>query len=66
MTSQELLRAERDGAEILHNGAPVVYAPRMKNDRAPWVIRTDGRTYRYPASACQSWHPERVEGHRAV
>jgi hypothetical protein len=57
VTSQELIRAYRAGAEILHNGAPVSYRPRFKNDRTPWLW-TDGRTEcRYPASGCQAYTP---------
>jgi hypothetical protein len=59
--SQELLRAQRAGAEILHNGAPVVHRPRRPGDREPWLW-TDGRTqHRYPASACQAYTPNDEE-----
>lgn len=61
MTSQELIRAQRAGAEILHNGAPVSYRPRHANDRKPWAW-SDGRTQvRYPASACQVYAQQKED-----
>lgn len=54
-TSRELLAAREKGAEILHNGAPVVYLPRRPGDRKPWVHRG----YRYTAAQCQVYWPTR-------
>lgn len=62
MNSDQLLAAQRKGAEILHNGAPVSYHPRWKWDRRPWRFH-DGfsPTTHYPASACQAYFPPRKE-----
>ncbi|MFD6361232.1 hypothetical protein ACFWFX_15440 [Streptomyces roseolus] len=57
MTSQELIRAQRAGAKILHNGAPVHYRPRGKGDREPWVFYNGREEVRYPASGCQAVYP---------
>lgn len=61
MNTIQLIRAQRAGAEILHNGAPVQYRPRHPHDRKPWLW-TDGRTeFRYPAAQCQAYHPTEEE-----
>ncbi|WNI28603.1 hypothetical protein [Streptomyces sp. ITFR-6] len=57
MTTAQLIRAQRAGAEILHNGAPVRYAPLHAGDRTPWLY-TDGRTEsRYTANQCTAHVP---------
>jgi hypothetical protein len=46
-SSRQLLAAEAKGAEILHNGAPVVHWPRGKGDREPYHVRdASGRCMR--------------------
>lgn len=52
-TTSELLKEQRAGAEILHNGAPVEYAPRQKGDRQPWIYSGDGA--RYTAAQCHAY-----------
>ncbi|MEV6684401.1 hypothetical protein AB0N28_03495 [Streptomyces sp. NPDC051130] len=56
-SSRQLLAAEAKGAEILHNGAPVIHWPRGKGDREPWLIYDGDRFTRYPASACVAYWP---------
>lgn len=55
-TAATLLRAMRNGAEILHNGASVEYRPRRKGDVAPWVLPEDGT--RYTSAQCQAYKEE--------
>lgn len=57
-TGIEMLKAERKGAELLHNGAPVEYAPRRLYDRKPWVIRDGLGIHRYTANQCQIHWPK--------
>jgi hypothetical protein len=52
MSSADLLREQRKGAQILHNGAPVEYAPRYRYDRKPWVLRDSSQIVRYSADQC--------------
>ena len=52
-TTLELLKEQRAGAEILHNGAEVEYAPQRVGDRRPWVVPGDGT--RYTAAQCQAY-----------
>lgn len=55
--SDDLLKAQRAGAEILHNGAPVEFAPRYKHDRKPWKPTGPGRVMRYSAGQCVAYFP---------
>lgn len=63
MNSRQLLTEQRKGAEILHNGAPVEYAPRQHGDSTPWVyvetLRKGTRLHRYTAAQCVAYHPQR-------
>jgi len=53
-TSRELLAAQKQGAEILHNGAPVRFDPRRPRDPKPWVHQG----HRYYSDQCQVyWSP---------
>lgn len=56
MTSADLLREKRKGAQILHKGAPVEYAPRYMYDRKPWIWRGGTQTVRYSADQCVAIH----------
>jgi hypothetical protein len=58
VNSTQLLAAQRKGAEILHNGAPVSYSPRWPRDMKPWISHGFSATTRYPARACQAYFPE--------
>lgn len=57
-TSIQMLKARRRGAELLHNGAPVEYAPRRLYDREPWVVRDGLGVHRYTAAQCQVYWPK--------
>ena len=57
MASEDLLKAQRKGAQILHNGAPVEYAPRYAHDRKPWIWRGGTQTVRYSPGQCQVYWP---------
>lgn len=59
VNTDQLLRAERYGAELLHNGAAVSYEPRWPGDKKPWVHywRDKGlrlHSERYKASQVQA------------
>lgn len=62
MNSRQLLAEALKGAEILHNGAPVAYAPRKPGDMAPWVFTDRGHWYRYTAAQCVAYYPPEKEG----
>lgn len=65
MASEDLLKAQRKGAQILHNGAPVEYAPRYPHDRKPWrgvgYYTSSGAVIRYSPGQCQVYWPEKNE-----
>lgn len=52
-TARDLLRAKGEGAFIRHreSGADLLYRPRRKGDREPWVVR-DGQT-RHTSAECR-------------
>lgn len=58
MTSRELLTAQKNGAQILHNGVPVVFAPRYPGDRTPWVFYDGHTEFRYSAVQCDAFKGE--------
>lgn len=63
-TTDVLLRAQRNGAQILHNGAPVTYDPRWKGDRKPWVYAAGGARVRYSAAQCVAYGAREETGGR--
>lgn len=62
MNSRQLLAEVLKGAEILHNGTPVAYAPRRPGDMSPWVYREGLHWYRYTAAQCVAYYPPEKEG----
>lgn len=57
MNTKQLLAAQKKGAQILHNGAPVTYSPRQPGDRKPWAYREGPCWHRYTAAQCQAVYP---------
>ena len=63
-TSAQLLKAVKSGIKVRitiagePTGGAVVFRPRYKNDRAPWVYtEVNGNTNRYPAKHCAPVRP---------
>jgi hypothetical protein len=58
MTTAELRKARHEGAAITtKSGTPVIYAPRRKGDRKPWLYREGANWYRYTAADCKAVTP---------
>ena len=52
-TSAQLLKDQKAGAKIMHNGSEVEYLPRRKGDRKPWACEDAS----YAASECTAVFP---------
>ncbi len=58
MNTQQLLDAQKKGAQILHNGVEVAYSPRGKGDKKPWLYSGPLMQVRYTAAQCQVYVKE--------
>ena len=52
-TARDLLKAQGEGAYIRHkeSGDDLLYRPRRRGDREPWVVK--GGRVRYPSAECR-------------